>query len=134
MAFFRDCGLFSNSSEFFLKKRRKMNEKNSRNSDFWAGFFLGGIVGGLITLLFTTKAGEEIRERIAEEGEEWIDQVLDSLEEITKGLEEKTKEIKKAAGEKLKEELNQPLKEIASLKARIEKKKRPRRFFKKSSA
>ena len=44
------------------------------------------------------------------------------------------KEIKKAAGEKLKEELNQPLKEIASLKARIEKKKRPRRFFKKSSA
>lgn len=114
-----------------------MSEGSSRSSNFWFGFVLGGAVGGLLTLLFTTKKGEEIREKISEEGEGWLGQVIGALGKVIDELEEKTEEVKEEAGEKLGKKFKKPLAEIQALKKEIEVAKKPtgkpRRFFKKRS-
>ena len=112
-----------------------MNEKPRDSSDFWFGFVLGGVVGGLLTLLFTTKRGEEIREKISEEGEDWLNQAADVLTKVIGELEERTEEIKKEAGETFGEKIKKPLKEIQALKKEVETTKppKPRRFFKRTS-
>jgi gas vesicle protein len=107
-----------------------MNEERT-GGRFWLGFALGGAVGALLALIFTTDKGEEIREKIAQEGEEWIDQAAEKLEEIIEDLEKQTHEIKKDVGEKVSKKIENPLASMKALQAEITSSPRKRRFFKK---
>lgn len=107
-----------------------MSEEKT-GGNFWLGFVLGGTVGALTALLFTTKKGEEIRERIVGEGEDWIDQVAEKLEEIIKDLEKQTHEIKEDAGEKVSKKIEKPLSAIKAIREELSPPKQSRYFSKK---
>lgn len=102
-----------------------------KDGGFWLGFVLGGAVGALLALLFTTKKGEEIREKITQEGEDWIDQVAEKLEEIIEDLEKQTHEIKKDAGEKVSRKIEKPLSAMKAVREELVPLKQPRYFLKK---
>jgi gas vesicle protein len=64
-----------------MDKQRQQHQENANGS----GFFLGVIVGVLLTLLFTTKRGREILHDLTEKGF----QKFSDLEKISKEMNEK---------------------------------------------
>lgn len=62
--------------------------KESSAGDFIAGFFLGGVFGAAIALLFTPVSGDEMREQIRDKSIELKDRAEDLSVEATKKAEE----------------------------------------------
>ncbi len=58
-----------------------MEEKNNNHSGGGNGFLAGLIIGGVVTLLFTTKRGREIVKELTEKGLDKFTELEDSLKE-----------------------------------------------------
>lgn len=60
-----------------------MDQKNNNHHEYnpGNGFLMGLIVGGIATLLFTTKKGREIVKDLTEKGFERLEDLQDSIEE-----------------------------------------------------
>ncbi len=78
-------------------------------SDFIKGVFFGGLIGGVIALLYAPKSGKEMREEIRQRSLELMDETESGLElvqkraeeilaDATKQIDELRKEAEKAAG------------------------------------
>ncbi len=74
------------------------------DNNFLLGVLLGGLIGAGITFLFTTKKGEEIREKIKTQAPDFFDQ----LEEIEEAIEEKGEQLQEKA-EEVKEMIKEEL-------------------------
>ncbi|MBI5878416.1 MAG: YtxH domain-containing protein [Chloroflexi bacterium] len=80
-----------------------MADNGSNGWEFAAGFFIGGVVGGLLgaaaALLMAPQAGEDTRAMLREKGIELRDQAEDLSAEARKRAEEASAEARKRAEE-----------------------------------
>lgn len=60
---------------------RNTNTSPTRQSIGLAAFIVGGLVGGLVALLYAPRTGKETREFLIHEGQEQADQVIRSVRE-----------------------------------------------------
>jgi gas vesicle protein len=58
-----------------------MYDDYRRGGNVFGSFVLGGLLGALIGLLFAPRSGRETREMIAERGQEYLDQAMDTYED-----------------------------------------------------
>ena len=73
-----------------------MSDTTSRphpDNSFWAGLFLGGILGGLIIALLGTEKGKKLVKKIEEEGLDFLDETKDKIAEKIPELEHKGQEL-----------------------------------------
>ncbi len=89
---------------------------HNSDNNFLIGLVLGGVVGAGLTFLFTTKKGEEIREKIKATAPDLFDQ----LEDLTEAVEEKGEQLQEKA-EEVKEMLKEELPDNPAVK-KIEEK------------
>lgn len=81
-----------------------MSEDHGRDSRFWFGFFLGGLLGALIIFFLGTKEGKKVKRELEEKGKD----LLDELEEKVDDLKDQGREFMKK-GEELKEQVVESL-------------------------
>lgn len=81
-----------------------MSEK--RDTKFWVGFFIGGLIGAVVLFLMGTKEGKKTKKLLTERGKDFLDDVEDKLGE----LEKKGKELAKE-GEVIKDQVLENLEE-----------------------
>lgn len=61
-----------------------MNNKDENYRNYGgSGFLIGVVLGGILTLLFTTKKGREILKDLTEKGLEKFSEIQDSLDDVT---------------------------------------------------
>lgn len=77
---------------------------NYRQKDFFWGALVGGTIATLTTLLFTTKQGKKIQQRIADKYEEIEDSVKDAMTDSKEKLEETAEQAGKKLNHKPKNE------------------------------
>ncbi len=66
-------------------------DDNHRMGDFFLGAFFGGSVAALTALLFTTKTGKQIQNKVLEKYKELESDVKDLYEESVDKIEDTTK-------------------------------------------
>lgn len=74
-----------------------MMNKNSPDTKFLFGFFLGGILGALIIFFLGTKEGKKTGKLLESKGKDFIDELQDRLDELEiqgKQLAKKGEELK----------------------------------------
>jgi len=76
------------------------------DTKFWAGFFLGGLLGAVTLFFIGTKEGKKAGKKIHEKGQDLLEELQQRLEE----LKSKGKEIA-IEGEEIKEEITEQIKE-----------------------
>ena len=72
------------------KKIRKINMENNNNksgNNFFSGFLLGFLFGGIVVFLLATKKGKNILKAISEEGADSITNLLEGMDK-TADMEE----------------------------------------------
>lgn len=94
------------------------NNNNKSGNNFFSGFLLGVLVGGVIVFILGTKKGKKLLEAISEEGKENIASILNKASKIDNWDEESDDEEVMSGGEF--KEKNNP---IEMVKPKI------RRFF-----
>jgi len=90
-----------------------MSDKDHTNSNFWVGFFLGGIIGAFFIFFLGTKEGKKIVEGLIEK----IQNYEDDLEEKATALQKKGHQIIKdtiVVKDKVTEELKDGKKILSS--------------------
>lgn len=55
-------------------------DNNKSGSNFFSGFLLGALIGGVVVFLLGTKKGKRILKTISEEGAENISSILDKID------------------------------------------------------
>lgn len=63
-------------------------DHHDNNHNHGNGFLLGLILGGVVTLLFTTKRGREIVKDLTEKGLDKFSELQDEFEEVGEAIEE----------------------------------------------
>lgn len=64
-----------------------MSEHHDNFGTFVAGFFVGGLIGAVVALLYAPQSGEKTRAVIKEKTIELVDKTTDTLEETYKKAE-----------------------------------------------
>ncbi|MBI2405351.1 YtxH domain-containing protein [Candidatus Gottesmanbacteria bacterium] len=77
-----------------------MSEGSNRDTKFWIGFFIGGLLGAIILFFLGTKEGKKTGKMLEEKGQDFLDELEDRLAD----LEKKGRDLAKQ-GEALKEEV-----------------------------
>lgn len=83
-----------------------MNENGHRDGKFWAGFFLGGLLGAVTLFFLGTKDGkkakkilqdkiEETAENITEKAVDKVDDTLSEIEDLTQKSLHTTEKLRK---------------------------------------
>ena len=90
-----------------------MSERGG-GGEFFAGFLIGAIVGGVAALLLAPQSGEETRQRLEESGIELKERGRIALEEQKAKLEQAIEEGKEAAAKKREDLLGKPKGEEAA--------------------
>lgn len=107
-----------------------MNHRDNHNSG--NGFLLGLIVGGVATLLFTTKKGREIVKDLSDRGLERLSELQDAMEEAKKGYEDTENEDYIQLEPTIVKEEVAAIKKENSIPTPNPQKKSPKRFFKRT--
>lgn len=68
------------------------NEKG--NSNFWVGFFLGGLVGAFVIFLMGTRQGKKLADKLLEEAEIYEEELEEKVAKLQKKGEELLEEAK----------------------------------------
>lgn len=84
---------------------------NCRYQDFFWGAMIGGTVATLTTLLFTTKKGKELQDRIVDKYQDVEDNMKNLADSSKNKLEEAGETAKKVTGKEKKEDHNHKGKE-----------------------
>lgn len=92
-----------------------MSEKKNVES-FLAGFFLGGLIGAGLALLFAPASGEETRAQISKQAHKIWDQGKEGADYIKKLVRKEISEVKESA-ENIKEAVEKGVEEYKKHKA-----------------
>lgn len=93
-----------------------MNEEKEKGSNFWLGFLLGGIVGGVGLFALGTKEGKRLVEKLIEQVEGYEKDLGKGVTSLQKEGKRLIKEAKKEV-QTVKEKVSQEVKSgISSLK------------------
>ncbi|MBI3577458.1 YtxH domain-containing protein [Candidatus Gottesmanbacteria bacterium] len=84
-----------------------MNEQNHRDGKFWAGFFLGGLIGAVTLFFLGTKEGKKTGKMLEKKGQDILDNLQDKKDEIIEKLEDKKEDLTEQAADKLDDALSQ---------------------------
>ena len=76
-----------------------MSDNNNNFGSFFTGILFGGLVGGIIALLYAPQSGEETREFIKEKSVELNDNINVTLEDAYAQAQAAAEEAKKLADE-----------------------------------
>jgi gas vesicle protein len=82
------------------------NDQKPSDMKFWAGFFIGGLLGAIVLFFLGTKDGKRTGKMIEEKGHDLLDDLMEKVEEF----EKKGKELMRE-GEKMKESVVEKLEE-----------------------
>jgi gas vesicle protein len=69
----------------------------SKSSKFMAGAFMGAAVGGILSVLFAPKSGEELRKELQEKSAQIIDEVQKAASQAQQEMEKEISSVKEAA-------------------------------------
>jgi gas vesicle protein len=73
------------------------NESNDSGSGFFAGLFVGGVLGLAAGIVLAPKSGDEMRTMITERGQEWRDKADDLAAAARERLAAASSEGRRAA-------------------------------------
>ena len=94
---------------------------------FFKAFVLGGIISGVLGVLFAPKSGRETREELSEESEKLLNQVKSDIENAKKAALRSFDQSKDRIIEKLVQEDDSPDQSAPAQTEKISDEKRPKR-------
>lgn len=74
---------------------------NTHNSNFWSGFLLGGLFGGLIVFILSTEEGKVKAKKLLKKSGEFLEQLEEKVPQLKDYWEEKQEEKKDEQGNSL---------------------------------
>lgn len=74
---------------------------NTHNSNFWGGFLLGGLFGGLIVFILSTEEGKVKAKKLLKKSGEFLEQLEEKVPQLKDYWEEKQEEKKDEQGNSL---------------------------------
>lgn len=85
-----------------------MNNEKNQPSDvkFWAGFFIGGLLGAIVLFFLGTKDGKKTGRMLEEKGHDLLDDLMEKVDELEKkgkALVREGERVKESVVEKLEE-------------------------------